>query len=103
MKVKLLKISFEKWCVHAQSHILENGFYENGFSLKDYHVKFDGDVDVEEDEGIDITLERIFDAFNLGKIDEDLYSSATDIYVLDSGMWYVDEFGFSKVNEEMSA
>ena len=70
----------------------------HNFSLDDYAIIYEDEI--EAGRYIENTLENIFTKFNIDRPkDFNGHSmSVSDIVMLDSEYWYVDTFGFKKLN-----
>ena len=96
MKYKLLQI--KDW---ENNPYVFRGFsiaQKKNFSLDDYEVVYEGEV---EDYNIEYALEKLFDLFNIC-IPEDFEGrsmSVSDVVELDGKYYYCDDFGFKKITE----
>ena len=97
MKYKLYQIKDVENCSYVFS-----GFNfaqkDNKFSLNDYEVVYEGEI---EDYNIEYTLEKLFDIFNMNH-PEDFRSrsmSVSDVVELDGEYYYCDIFGFKKITD----
>jgi hypothetical protein len=96
MKYKLLQI--KDW---ENNPYVFRGFsiaQKKNFSLTDYEVMYEGEID---GYNLNYTLEKLFDIFNMSH-PEDFKGrsmSVSDVVELDGKMYYCDDFGFKEITE----
>lgn len=96
MKYKLLQVKDVENCSYVFS-----GFkfaQQKGFSLNDYEVVYEGEV---EDEDVENMLENLFTLFNIFHPEdfEGRSMSVSDVVELGENYYYTDIYGFKKITE----
>jgi hypothetical protein len=94
MKYKLLQIKDTENCSYLFSSF--NFAQQKGFSIYDYEVIYEGEI---EDYSIEYTLEKLFDIFNMYH-PEDFRGhsmSVSDIVELNGEYYYCEHIGFKKI------
>ena len=97
MKYKLLQI--KDW--RPSKYVFRNWetALKNNFSLDDYKVVYEGEV---EDLTVDAALEKLFILFNVYHPEDfegEWSMSVSDVVVLDGKYYYCDDFGFKEITE----
>jgi hypothetical protein len=96
MKYKLLQVKDVENCSYVFS-----GFkfaQQKGFSLNDYEVVYEGEV---EDEDVENMLEKLFTLFNIFHPEdfEGRSMSVSDVVKLGEDYYYTDIYSFKKITE----
>lgn len=96
MKYKLLQIKDVENCSYVFS-----GFkfaQQKGFSLQDYEVVYEGEV---EDVDVENMLEKLFTLFNIFRPEdfEGRSMSVSDVVELEENYYYTDIYGFKKITD----
>lgn len=96
MKYKLLQVKDVENCSYVFS-----GFkfaQQKGFSLNDYEVVYEGEV---EDVDVETMLEKLFTLFNIFHPEdfEGRSMSVSDVVKLGEDYYYTDIYGFKKITE----
>lgn len=70
-----------------------------GFDITDYEIVYEGEIS-SNDSSI-VTLEKIFEMFNVGQINgfRGHSLSVSDVVVLDGTIWYCDSIGWVNVGK----
>lgn len=99
MKYKLLQIKDIENCSYMFSSF--NFAQQKGFSLHDYEIVYEGEI---EDYSIEYTLEKLFEIFNTFP-PEDFRGhsmSVSDVVELNGVYYYCDHVGFKKITDKRS-
>ena len=96
MKYKLYQIKDTESCSYLFSSF--NFAQQKGFSIYDYEVVYEGEI---EDYTIEYALELLFSYFNLNfaKDYKGRSMSVSDVVELDGEYYYCDIFGFKKITD----
>lgn len=99
MKYKLLQIKDIENCSYMFSSF--NFAQQKGFSLYDYEIVYEGEI---EDYSIEYTLEKLFEIFNTfpPKDFRGHSMSVSDVVELNGVYYYCDHVGFKKITDKCS-